>query len=256
MPVTPPPCGTRAAGLLCGRASAARSSRTPRPAAHGRGHGPAALRRPSPRPLRAVHFAAREIALPIRIHDADAYPPRIYLSTQGTDTWSLLCQCSRGYWDQSIRRRRGRCPSDCSKEEGASVTQHGFILETWTEADIRPVVELHADRDLLAARLGEITLEDASAGPRVRSRLQSQDRSWTAKSELDLGQVQRSLAIASRQVMCRRRATLSEFCVGLRLDRRGCSFPQSTAEIGSDQQAMTACCDVGDISLRISAGQS
>jgi hypothetical protein len=51
-------------------------------------------------------------------------------------------------------------------------------------------------------------------------------------------------------------AELSGFCVGLRLDQRGCRFPQSTAGIGSDQQTMTAFCDVSPISLRIRAGQN
>jgi hypothetical protein len=60
----------------------------------------------------------------------------------------------------------------------------------------------------------------------------------------------------SRQVTCLQRAELSGFCVGLRLDRRGCSFPQSTAEIGSDQQTMTLFCEAISISLRISPSQS
>jgi hypothetical protein len=81
-------------------------------------------------------------------------------------------------------------------------------------------------------------------------------RSWTAKSTLDLSQVQRSRPIASRKVTRLQRAEPSEFCVGLRLDQRGCRFRQSTAAIGSDQQTMTPFCKASSISLRISAGQS
>ena len=58
------------------------------------------------------------------------------------------------------------------------MTEHGFVLETWTEVDTRPVVELHADLDSLAARLAGITLEDVSAGLRVRWRRQSQEDVW------------------------------------------------------------------------------
>jgi TnpA family transposase len=48
--------------------------------------------------------------------------------------------------------------------------QHAFILERWTEAeaDARPFVELHADLDALAGSPEGITLEDVSAGLRVR----------------------------------------------------------------------------------------
>lgn len=45
-------------------------------------------------------------------------------------------------------------------------------------------------------------------------------------------------------------------CIGPKLDRKCSRFLQSTAEIGRDQQTMTAFCDVSSISLRISAGQS
>ena len=157
---------------------------------------------------------------------------------------------SRSGGDAAGARRTAR------GRESDAFTEHAFILETWTEADTRPVVELHADCDALAARLEAITLEDVSAGLRVRRRRPSQDRAGTAKSKLDQSQVQRGRPTALRQVTYRRRATLSPSCVGLRLDRKGCSFPQSTAEIRSDQQAMTLFCKVSAISLRISAGQS
>lgn len=60
---------------------------------------------------------------------------------------SSVCRCLGGHWYRSIRRRRGRCPSDCSKEGVASVMEHGIILKTWAEADATPAIELHDDRD-------------------------------------------------------------------------------------------------------------
>jgi hypothetical protein len=162
------------------------------------------------------------------------------VSWQGRQRDDSVCQYPRGHWYQSIRRRRGRCPSDCSKEGAVNVTKHGFILKTWID-----------DLDALAARLVSL----ANPADRIAPNLAGV-RSWTATSTLDLSQVQRSRPIAVRQVMRRRRAKLSAFCVGLRLDQRGCSFPQSTAKIRSDQQTMTPFYKVTAISLRISPGQS
>jgi hypothetical protein len=57
---------------------------------------------------RAIHFAPREIALPIRIDDADAKPSRIYFSTQGTDAWSLQLGYTEGSIDITLDVKPGK----------------------------------------------------------------------------------------------------------------------------------------------------
>jgi len=100
-----------------------------------------------------------------------------------------------------------------------SVTEHGFNLKTWAEADTTRVIESHDEPDALSASpVSLANPADRTAPNRVAV------QPWTAKSPLDLSPVQHSSS-----------AELSGFCVGLRLDRRGCSFRQSTAEIRSDQ---------------------
>lgn len=78
--------------------------------------------------------------------------------------------------------------------------------------------------------------------------------SWPAERRVHLGPrlVQDGRSDDFRLV----KRTFSEPCVGPRLDRTPRSFPQSSAEIGSDRQVTTAFCEVADVRLRIRAGQS
>jgi hypothetical protein len=93
------------------------------------------------------------------------------------------------------------------------VTEHGFILETWTEADTMPVVDMHADLDALAARRAGITLEVESAGLCVRWRRQSQGLSPRAGGDFVIDRVEearmaRSITLSHVQLR-RRRAPIA-----------------------------------------------
>lgn len=124
-----------------------------------------------------------------------------------------------------------------------SVTEHGSIPKTWAEADTTR--ESHEDLDALPASPIPISNQTGRIAPNL-----PHNRPWTATSTLDLTPVQ------IRQVTRLRRADLSGFCIGLRLDRRGCSFPQPAAEIRSDRQGLAVFCKVSTIGLHISAGES
>ncbi|MBR7826950.1 hypothetical protein KDK95_11600 [Actinospica sp. MGRD01-02] len=76
---------------------------------------------------RSVRFAPREIALPIRIDDADAKPSRVTFSTQGNDAWTLQLAYTEGPIDITIDVKPGKpYPTNLGVELNYYVSTHTF----------------------------------------------------------------------------------------------------------------------------------